>query len=138
MDNNKNEKDTAEKSFYIEPYSSMVSDLLLNIYSTISLPTKKTQAKSLILSGIILLASTVSKLLGLVTLIEPLGALLCFTTLLILSIKEEDVRNELSGMYSAIMLSFGKVTRGSASAGKRQQARRNTNDRSGHKQKAGK
>ena len=116
----------------------MVSDLLLNIYSTISLPTKKTQAKSLILSGIILLASTVSKLLGLVTLIEPLGALLCFTTLLILSIKEEDVRNELSGMYSAIMLSFGKVTRGSASASKRKQARRDTNDRSGHKQKAGK
>ena len=43
MDNDKNEKDTAEKSFYIEPYSVMESELLLNIYSTISLPTKKTK-----------------------------------------------------------------------------------------------
>lgn len=138
MDNNKNEKDTGESGFYIEPYSIMVSELLSNIYSTISLPTKKTQAKSLILSCVILVASTVSKLLGFITLIEPLGALLCFVSLLILSVKEEDVRNELSGMYSAVVLSLGKVTRRSASTGSHKQTGRNTNDRRRHKQKAGK
>lgn len=119
-----------EKKPELDPslFSNWVYDTLLNIKTTLSLPTHKTLNQSMKLSAGILVASCVSYIAGFPTAIDPLGALCCFIILLMLSIMEGSEDNELSRMYSAAKLSAGKVVRRAKEAGSSIKARRNTDD----------
>lgn len=115
-----------------------LSKFLSSIYDTISLPTSKTLARTLVVSGVVLIITTLTKLLGLFTLLDPMGALLCFIELLALSLSERSVKDELSGMYSAVELSVRKALCRTKTTGSGKSPRRNTNDNRRGKQKAGK
>lgn len=83
-----------------ERLSLAIYNIAVGIKETISLPTDKTLAKTLIMSGALFLVSFVSWLLGLYTFISWQGCLICTIFLVVLLFVERRENDALLKMYS--------------------------------------